>query len=169
MITLFVEDQQRSKEFYERVFDVAAANEDEGSVIFKFDNLFLRLLTRARAETELLGQVALADSDSGASFQLAIFVEDADALCADLAERGVSIVYGPSTVPGAAGTRPFATRTATSGCSAPTSPRTESRAILPARRGRSVAHSRVAPERADLLRTAAGDGDLRGPLQGCLA
>ena len=47
MITLFVEDQQRSKEFYERVFDVAAANEDEGSVIFKFDNLFLRLLTRA--------------------------------------------------------------------------------------------------------------------------
>ena len=37
MITLFVEDQQRSKEFYERVFDVAAANEDEGSVIFKFE------------------------------------------------------------------------------------------------------------------------------------
>ena len=95
MITLFVEDQQRSKEFYERVFEVAAANEDEGSVIFKFDNLFLRLLTRGRAETELLGQVALADSDSGASFQLAVFVEDADALCADLAERRVSIVYGP--------------------------------------------------------------------------
>jgi lactoylglutathione lyase len=95
VITLFVEDQQRSKEFYERVFEAAAVNEDEGSVIFSFDNLFLRLLTRARAETELLGQVALADSDSGASFQLAIFVEDADALCADLAERGVSIAYGP--------------------------------------------------------------------------
>lgn len=95
MITLFVEDQQRSTGFYERVFEVAAAHEDEGSVIFKFDNLFLRLLTRARAETELLGQVALADSESGASSQLAIFVEDADALCADLAERGVSIVYGP--------------------------------------------------------------------------
>ena len=128
MITLFVGDQQRSKEFYERVFDVAAANEDEGSVIFKFDNLFLRLLTRARAETELLGQVALAESDSGASFQLAIFVEDAE----------------------------------------PTSPRTESRAILPARRVCSVAHSRVTAECADLLRTAAGDGDLRRPLQGYL-
>ena len=37
-ITLFVEDQQRSKEFYERVFDVAAADEEDGTVIFKFDN-----------------------------------------------------------------------------------------------------------------------------------
>ena len=34
VITLFVEDQQRSKEFYERVFEVTAVNEDEGSVIF---------------------------------------------------------------------------------------------------------------------------------------
>ncbi len=95
VITLFVEDQKRSKAFYERVFEVAAANEDEGSVLFKFDNLFVRLLTRARAETDLLGQVPLADPDSGASFQLAIFVDDADALCAELAERGVSIAYGP--------------------------------------------------------------------------
>ena len=86
---------QRSKEFYERVFEVTAADEEEGTVIFKFDNLFLRLLTRSEAENEMLGQVPLADSDSGASFQLAIFVDDADALCAELAERGVSIVYGP--------------------------------------------------------------------------
>ena len=32
----------------------------------------------------------------------------------------------------------------------------------------SVAHRRVGHERADLLRTAAGGGDLRGPLQGRL-
>ena len=51
-ITLFVEDQQRSKEFYERVFEVAAADEEEGTVIFKFANLFLRLLTRGAAENE---------------------------------------------------------------------------------------------------------------------
>ena len=150
VITLYVEDQQRSKEFYERVFEVAAVNEEEGIVIFKFDNLFLRLLTRVRAETELLGQVPLADSDSGASFQLAIFVDDADALCADLAERGVSIVYGPSTVRGAFATRASATRTATSGRSAPTSPRTESRAIQPRRaspQGRDTVGGRIAHER----------------------
>ena len=92
-ITLFVEDQQRSKEFYERVFEVAAADEEEGTVIFKFDNYFLRLLTRGEAEKEMLGQVPLADS--GASFQLAAFVDDVDALCAELAKRGVSIIYGP--------------------------------------------------------------------------
>jgi catechol 2,3-dioxygenase-like lactoylglutathione lyase family enzyme len=30
VITLFVEDQQRSKEFYERVFEVAPVDEEEG-------------------------------------------------------------------------------------------------------------------------------------------
>jgi catechol 2,3-dioxygenase-like lactoylglutathione lyase family enzyme len=95
VVTLFVEDAQRSKDFYERVFEVAAVDEEEGTVIFKLDNLFLRLLTRGKAEKEMLGQVPVAESGSGASSQLAIFVDDADALCAELAERGVSIVYGP--------------------------------------------------------------------------
>jgi lactoylglutathione lyase len=95
VITLFVEDVQRSKEFYERVFEVAAADEEEGTVIFKFDNLFLRLLTRGEAEKQMLGQVPLAEPDSGASVLLATFVDDAVAVCADLAERGVSIVFGP--------------------------------------------------------------------------
>ena len=95
VVTLFVEDAQRSKDFYERVFEVAAVDEEEGTVIFKLDNLFLRLLARGKAEKEMLGQVPVADSGSGASSQLAIFVDDTDALCTELAERGVSIVYGP--------------------------------------------------------------------------
>jgi predicted enzyme related to lactoylglutathione lyase len=33
VITLFVEDEQRSKEFYERVFEVAGTDEGHGSVI----------------------------------------------------------------------------------------------------------------------------------------
>jgi catechol 2,3-dioxygenase-like lactoylglutathione lyase family enzyme len=94
-ITLFVEDLERSKEFYERVFEVAAADEEDGTVIFRFDNYFLRLLTRDEAEKEMLGQVPVADPNSGASVQLGSFVDDADALCADLAKRGVSILYGP--------------------------------------------------------------------------
>ena len=44
VITLFVHDLARSMEFYERVFEVAPADE-EGTVIFEVDNLFLRLLT----------------------------------------------------------------------------------------------------------------------------
>jgi len=50
-ITLFVEDLARSKEFYERVFQVSCVVEaDAGTVVLEFDNLFLRLLTRTEAE-----------------------------------------------------------------------------------------------------------------------
>jgi catechol 2,3-dioxygenase-like lactoylglutathione lyase family enzyme len=94
-ITLFVEDVQRSKGFYESVFDVVGVDEDETTVILPFDNVFLRLLRRDAAEQELLGRVPLAAADSGASFELATFVEDADALCAELGNRGVPIAYGP--------------------------------------------------------------------------
>src|SRR5262249_31772970 len=51
VITLFVEDPLRSKEFYERIFDVAGVDEGHGTVIFQFDNLFLRLLQRGEAES----------------------------------------------------------------------------------------------------------------------
>jgi catechol 2,3-dioxygenase-like lactoylglutathione lyase family enzyme len=95
VITLFVEDHQRSREFYERVFGVAAVDEGHGTVILAFDNLFVRLLARDEAENEMLGQVRLADANAGASSQLAVFVDDADALCAELAQHGVSIIFGP--------------------------------------------------------------------------
>ena len=95
VITLFVDDEQESKEFYERLFEVTAVDEGHGTVIFKLDNLFLRLLNRDEAKSEMLGQVHVADSGSGASAQLAMFVDDLDALCAELAERGIPIVYGP--------------------------------------------------------------------------
>jgi catechol 2,3-dioxygenase-like lactoylglutathione lyase family enzyme len=98
-ITLFVEDLARSKEFYERAFEVAPVDEEEGTVIFEFDNVFLRLLSRAEAEKEMMGQVPLADPGFGASFELAMRVTDVDARAADLAERGVSIAYGPVNRP----------------------------------------------------------------------
>ena len=94
-ITLFVEDLTRSKEFYARAFDVTPADEEEGTIIFEFDNVFLRLLTRTEAEQEMLGQVPLADPGSGASFELAMRMPDVDARAAELAERGVSLAYGP--------------------------------------------------------------------------
>jgi catechol 2,3-dioxygenase-like lactoylglutathione lyase family enzyme len=94
-ITLFVEDLPRSKEFYGRAFDVTPADEEEGTIILELDNLFLRLLTRTHAEEEMLGQVPLADPGSGATFQLAMRVSDANARAAELVERGVSLAYGP--------------------------------------------------------------------------
>jgi catechol 2,3-dioxygenase-like lactoylglutathione lyase family enzyme len=95
VITLFVEDALRSKEFYEGIFDVVGADEGHGTVIFQLDNVFLRLLSRDEAESEMLGHVSVADPRSGTTAQLGFGVEDADAFCTELSERGVSIVYGP--------------------------------------------------------------------------
>ena len=95
VITLFVEDQLRSKEFYEQIFDVVGVDEGHGTVIFQFDNLFLRLLRREEAESEMLAQVPVGDARAGTTVQLAFRVEDAESLCRELTERGISIVYGP--------------------------------------------------------------------------
>ena len=92
-ITLFVDDPQRSREFYARVFDVDVAFEDQNSVAFNFDNLILNLLQRGAAVAELLGPVPAAAA--GASFELTVWVEDTDAVCATLTERGVELVSGP--------------------------------------------------------------------------
>jgi catechol 2,3-dioxygenase-like lactoylglutathione lyase family enzyme len=102
-ITLFVADPQRSREFYERVFEIESVFEDADSVALKFDNLLLNLLQRGAAVNELLGPVSA--SAAGASFELTVWVEDADAVCAELAERGVTIVTGPLD-------RPWGMRTA---------------------------------------------------------
>jgi lactoylglutathione lyase len=102
-ITVFVEDTQRSKAFYARALEAEAAFEDGNSVVFRFDNLVLNLLSRGAPVKELLGPVAPAEP--GASFVLTVWVEDVDAVCADLRERGVSIVSGPVD-------RPWGMRTA---------------------------------------------------------
>lgn len=95
VITLFVEDPLRSKEFYEGIFDVAGVDEGHGTVILPLDNVFLRLLRRGEAESEMLGQVSVADPRSGTTVQLGFAVDDADAFCTELSARGVPIVYGP--------------------------------------------------------------------------
>ena len=95
VITLFVEDELRSKEFYEQIFDVVGVDEGHGTVIFPFDNLFVRLLRREEADSEMLGSVPVGDGHAGRTVQLAFRVEDTDTLCGELAQRGISIVYGP--------------------------------------------------------------------------
>jgi catechol 2,3-dioxygenase-like lactoylglutathione lyase family enzyme len=93
-ITLFVEDPQRSKSFYEKVFDLSPIYEDENAAAFKFDNTIVNLL-RFPAARELIAPGVVAGPDAGASFQLTIWVDDADALCSELATRGVELLNGP--------------------------------------------------------------------------
>ena len=94
---------QRSKAFYAPVFELGPVFEDDSSVAFELDNLFLNLLRRSVAVNELLGPVPAAEA--GASFELTVWVDDADAACADLERHGVSIASGPLD-------RPWGMRTA---------------------------------------------------------
>jgi lactoylglutathione lyase len=93
-ITLFVEDPQRSKSFYERAFGLPVAYEYEDATGFKFDNTIVNLL-QIPAARDLIDPAAVAGRDGGARFQLTIWVDDADAACSDLAKRGVELINGP--------------------------------------------------------------------------
>jgi catechol 2,3-dioxygenase-like lactoylglutathione lyase family enzyme len=93
-ITLFVEDTQLSKAFYEEVFGAPVIFEDESSVAFKFDNLIVNLLVRPAAR-ELIEPASVAEQAAGSRVQLTIWVDDADAVCAQLAVPGVELLNGP--------------------------------------------------------------------------
>jgi catechol 2,3-dioxygenase-like lactoylglutathione lyase family enzyme len=103
-ITLFVEDPQRSKAFYERVFELSTVYEDEDAAAFKFENTIVNLL-RLPAARELVAPGTVAAGGGGSSFQLTIWVDDADAVCDELARRGVALLNGPMD-------RPWGLRTA---------------------------------------------------------
>lgn len=93
-ITLFVEDTQRSKSFYADVFELPVLFEDENSVAFRFENMIVNLL-KTPAAHDLIGPAAVAGAEAGSRFQLTIWVDDADAVCAELASRGVTLLNGP--------------------------------------------------------------------------
>jgi catechol 2,3-dioxygenase-like lactoylglutathione lyase family enzyme len=93
-ITLFVEDPQRSKSFYENVFELPVAYQDENAAAFNFENMIVNLL-KAPAARELIDPAAVATREAGSRFQLTIWVDDADATCAQLQARGVELLNGP--------------------------------------------------------------------------
>jgi len=93
-ITLFVEDPRRSKVFYENVFGLPVTFEDESSAVFKFENTIINLLAIPAARG-LIEPGAVASREAGSRFQLTIWVDDTDAVCAELGTRGVALLNGP--------------------------------------------------------------------------
>jgi catechol 2,3-dioxygenase-like lactoylglutathione lyase family enzyme len=103
-ITLFVEDLDESKAFYREAFGLPVMYEDDDSAVFKFENTLINLL-KATAAVELIGPATVASPDAGARAQFTLGVDDVDATCAELAERGVELLNGPVD-------RPWGIRTA---------------------------------------------------------
>jgi catechol 2,3-dioxygenase-like lactoylglutathione lyase family enzyme len=93
-ITLFVEDSQRSKSFYQDVFGAPVIYEDESSAAFKFESTIDNLLATPAAR-ELIEPGVVSGQEAGSRFQLTIWVDDADAACEELAARGVELLNGP--------------------------------------------------------------------------
>ena len=103
-ITLFTEDLPASKAFYEDVFGLPVNYEDSNSAVFDFEGTIINLL-RTPSAHELIAPAGVADPGAGTRVQFTIGVDDVDAICAELANRGVSLLNGPVD-------RPWGIRTA---------------------------------------------------------
>jgi len=103
-ITLFTEELEQSKAFYQDVFGLRLIFEDENSAVFRFANTGINLL-RAEAAGELVSPGVVASRDMGARLVFTIGVDDVDAVCAELAAHGVDLLNGPVN-------RPWGVRTA---------------------------------------------------------
>jgi catechol 2,3-dioxygenase-like lactoylglutathione lyase family enzyme len=103
-ITLFVEDLGAAREFYGRAFGLPVHFEDDNSTVYRFGDTIINLLQIQEAP-ELIAPARVADADSGARAQLTIGVDDVDATCRLLRERGVELLNGPMD-------RPWGVRTA---------------------------------------------------------
>lgn len=104
-LTLVVEDLAASKRFYTEVFDLPVEWEDEVSAVLRFDRLLLNLL-QADAAPGLVVPLRVGGPDSGVRFQLSVWVDDVDAVAAQLAARGATLLHGPAD-------RPWGKRTVT--------------------------------------------------------
>ncbi|MGG3505199.1 VOC family protein [Paenibacillus lautus] len=104
VITLFVEDLQRVRAFYQEVFRCSTTYEDEVSSVFDFGNMSINLLNVSEAYG-LIHPGTVASRESGSRFQFTIRVEDVDAICNELNKQGVALLNGPVD-------RPWGVRTA---------------------------------------------------------
>jgi len=93
-ITMFIDDTQRSKAFYEQVFGAKIVHEDENAVAFEFENMVVNML-RVPAAHELIAPAPVGDAGAPRRFQLTVWVQDTDAVCEQLAACGVELLNGP--------------------------------------------------------------------------
>jgi catechol 2,3-dioxygenase-like lactoylglutathione lyase family enzyme len=103
-VTLFTEDLAATKQFYIDVFGLPVIFEDADSAVFRFGGMLINLLKKSAAH-ELIEPAAVAAQEAGSRFQFTIDVDDVDAMCAELARRGVTLLNGPID-------RPWGIRTA---------------------------------------------------------
>jgi len=93
-ITLFVEDRDRARAFYQRALGASPVYEDGNSAVFKLENLIVNLLVSRQAR-DLIRPAPVAAPDAGSRIQLTVWVDDTDATCNELNRRGIELLNGP--------------------------------------------------------------------------
>jgi len=106
-VTMFIEDRDRAKAFYERALDASPVYEDDNSVVFKLENMVVNLLVSREAH-ELIRPAQVAEPGTGSRFQLTVWVDDTDAACSELGRRGIELLNGPMDRPWGLRTAAFA-------------------------------------------------------------
>jgi catechol 2,3-dioxygenase-like lactoylglutathione lyase family enzyme len=92
-MTLYVPDLDRAQEFYQDAFGLQARTMDESTVMVRFKNMYVFLHRAATAQDP---QPEIHEEALKGVGQFAIIVADADAVCAEIAGRGVKPLSGPA-------------------------------------------------------------------------
>jgi len=106
-ITLFVEDLEAAQAFYHKVFGLPEVFADANSTVFKIGSTLINLLKSTAADA-LVAPARVASREAGARQVFTIMVDDVDAMCAELAARGVTLLNGPMDRPWGIRTASFA-------------------------------------------------------------
>jgi lactoylglutathione lyase len=107
VINLLAEDLAGTRSFYQEILGLPLAFQDENVAVFKLENTIVCLRDVSEAR-ELIAPAAVASPQAGSRFLLAVFVDDVDAVCAELAQRGVTLLNGPEDRPWGMRTASFA-------------------------------------------------------------
>ncbi|GLR62336.1 MULTISPECIES: VOC family protein [Rhizobium] len=107
VVTLFVDDIDEAKAFYQKVFAPEVVYEDAVSSVLKFSGTMINLLKVTEAP-QLVEPSAVAAPGSGARVLLTIKVDAVDAVCAELRKLGVTLLNGPIDRPWGRRTAAFA-------------------------------------------------------------
>ena len=103
-LTLFVDDVDQVGAFYRDVLGLRALYEDDVSTVFALGGTMLNVLA-VTAAAEAVAPARPAVVGDTPRMLLSLWVEDVDAVCRDLQERGVVLLNGPVD-------RPWGKRTA---------------------------------------------------------
>ncbi len=103
-VTLYTEDLDKSKRFYEKVFGLSLVFEGDTSAVFKVGETLINLLRISSAD-ELVSPAKVGGPNDGSRLIFTVHVDDVDTTCQKLTAQGVELLNGPMD-------RPWGIRTA---------------------------------------------------------